>query len=420
MGIGKMDNLFYEIAEQYGTPFYLFDMDRLKEQIEKVNCHFRGYHLCYCIKANPFVIPFVVPYVSLLEVCSPGEFALCRHYSVDPDKIFYTGIYKNSDDIKAALEYGVRLFSCESIGQFENLDKAAECIDEKVNVYLRYGKCNQFGLEEKELLEIINNRSQYRLCIKGIHYFEKSQKRNTDKINEELTDIEQLCTKIRKEYDFEIQNIEYGLGLDVDYFSSDPEETMDKLLLEVSDVLKQWKRMPSVTIEMGRFFVASCGYYVTKVVDIKQKGNVRYAVLDGGHHQMYYDGQMLGMKIPIVHNLGWTEEKDEVWTLCGCLCTHNDIIVRNIVIKDLKINDILSFEYIGAYSITEGMTSFLIRDIPPVIIIGKGLERTPESRIGTVPQTMPMVCGNKDIGMICARKRMDTWCLNCMDANVVC
>jgi len=407
----RMDKLFYEIAEQYGTPFYLFDVDRLKEQMEKVRQCFGGYHLCYCIKANPFVIPFVIPYVSLLEVCSPGEFALCRYYSVNPEKIFYTGVYKSPDDVKVALKYGVRLFSCESIGQLEMIEREAQCIEEKVNVYLRYGKCCQFGLEEKELLLIIKNRSKYRVCIKGIHYFEKSQKRNAHKVKEELSEIERLCSAIRAKYSFEVQNIEYGLGLDVDYFSVNPEEEMDKLLLEVSRVLEKQNSMSSITIEMGRFFVASCGYYFTKVVDIKQKGNIRYAVLDGGSHQMHYDGQMLGMKIPTVRNLGWVEENNDVWTLCGCLCTHNDIMVRNIIIKDLKINDILSFEYIGAYSITEGMASFLTRDIPPVIMIGKSLEASLGLRFGAAFR----ICGEKKLGMICARKRMETWCLNCID-----
>lgn len=406
-----MDKLFYEIAEQYGTPFYLFDVDRLKEQMEKVRQCFGGYHLCYCIKANPFVIPFVIPYVSLLEVCSPGEFALCRYYSVNPEKIFYTGVYKSPDDVKVALKYGVRLFSCESIGQLEMIEREAQCIEEKVNVYLRYGKCCQFGLEEKELLLIIKNRSKYRVCIKGIHYFEKSQKRNAHKVKEELSEIERLCSAIRAKYSFEVQNIEYGLGLDVDYFSVNPEEEMNKLLLEVSRVLEKQNSMSSITIEMGRFFVASCGYYFTKVVDIKQKGNIRYAVLDGGSHQMHYDGQMLGMKIPTVRNLGWVEENNDVWTLCGCLCTHNDIMVRNIIIKDLKINDILSFEYIGAYSITEGMASFLTRDIPPVIMIGKSLEASLGLRFGAAFR----ICGEKKLGMICARKRMETWCLNCID-----
>lgn len=407
-----MDKLFREIAEQYGTPFYLFDMDKLRDQMDKVRQYFGGYNLCYCIKANPFVIPFVIPYVSLLEVCSPGEFALCRYYSVTPEKIFYTGVYKNPDDVKVALKYGVRLFSCESIGQFEMIEKEAQCIEEKVNVYLRYGKCSQFGLEEKEILMIIKNRSKYRVCIKGIHYFEKSQKRNVYKVKEELSEIERLCSIVRVKYGFEILNIEYGLGLDVDYFSVNPEEAMNELLLEVSQILDKQNSMPSITIEMGRFFAASCGYYFTKVVDIKQKGNTRYAILDGGSHQMHYDGQMLGMKIPTVRNLGWVEEKNDVWTLCGCLCTNNDIIVRNIIIKDLKINDILSFEYIGAYSITEGMASFLTRDIPPVIMIGKGLE----TFFGLAFRT----CSNKEFGMICARKRMETSCLNCIDIDGLC
>lgn len=388
-----MNKIFEEIAERYGTPFYLFNIDRIVSQIEKIKSAFPKFNLCYCIKANPFVVPFIVSYISRFEVCSPGEFDLCRHYSINPEKIFYTGVYKEKKEVETALRYGVRNFSCESMEQLRIIVKAAESVSEEVFVYLRYGDSNQFGLDEETLLEIIENLCVYKVNFAGIHYFEKSQKKSTNKISTELQEIDRLCDMIQEKYSFKVLNIEYGLGLDVDYFSFNPEEKMTQLLAEASDVLKSWNREACITIEMGRFFAAPCGYYITKVVDTKTKGNIQFAILDGGSHQMHYDGQMLGMKTPIIRNLGYRNNKSDSWTLCGSLCTHNDIIARNVTVYDLKINDLLVFEYIGAYSVTEGMAMFLSRDIPPVIIT------------------------SKDIGILCARKRISSYYFNIIDTD---
>ena len=387
-----MENIYEKIAKKHGTPFYLFDVDKFQMQIEKVATAFEICDLCYCVKANPFLIPFISKSVSLLEVCSHGEFELCRHYLIESYKIFYTGVYKKADEIKEALLYGVYKFSCESIEQFKILVEVAEVEEKDIQVYLRYGEHNQFGLNRDEILSIIKNNHSERICITGIHYFERSQKRKVEKIRQEIEEINWLCTVIQKECNFVVSNVEYGLGLDADYFSDNPQKEMDVLLEMASMELNKWNTTAHITIEMGRFLAASCGYYVSKVVDVKKKGTVNFAILDGGSHQMHYDGQMMGMKMPIVTNINGIKEMYSTWTLCGALCTYNDVFVRNIKIKDLKIEDILVFEFIGAYSVTEGMAMFLTRDIPPVFMKGQ------------------------EMGIICARNRINTNLLNSINA----
>ena len=80
---------------------------------------------------------------------------------------------------------------------------------------------------------------------------------------------------------------------------------------------------------MGRALTASCGYYLTSVKDIKQNNGRNYCIVDGGIHQIQYDGQIRGMYTPEVQIIGEQEETKE-WTVCGSLCTTNDILIQNM------------------------------------------------------------------------------------------
>ena len=68
-----------------------------------------------------------------------------------------------------------------------------------------------------------------------------------------------------------------------------------------------------------------------------------------------------------------TSEQPETQTLCGSLCTTNDVIVRSYKGNELNIGDVLVFCNIGAYSITEGLNLFLSRNMPVVLIRRDGI-----------------------------------------------
>ena len=121
---------------------------------------------------------------------------------------------------------------------------------------------------------------------------------------------------------------------------------------------------------MGRFFAAPCGYYFTKVIDVKTNYDINYAIVDGGLNQLKYDGQLQGMQIPKIIHLKNNDSADDEkpWTLCGSLCTTADVLSRNAVFDSLEIGDVLVFCRTGAYSVTEGMTVFLSREMPAVSV----------------------------------------------------
>ena len=74
--------------EKTPTPAYVFDLDRMKEFVEKVHsCLGEKAELCYAMKANPFLTGPMMDVVPSFEVCSPGEFRICERVGVPMERI---------------------------------------------------------------------------------------------------------------------------------------------------------------------------------------------------------------------------------------------------------------------------------------------------------------------------------------------
>ncbi|MPN20285.1 L-glutamyl-[BtrI acyl-carrier protein] decarboxylase [bioreactor metagenome] len=130
-----------------------------------------------------------------------------------------------------------------------------------------------------------------------------------------------------------------------------------------------------LTLELGRSIAASCGAYLTSVVDKKTNKGQNYAIVDGGMHQLVYYGQSMAMKHPFVHELTpRMDAETEPWNICGSLCTINDILVKQLPMRRPTIGDVLVFENAGAYCAAEGIALFLSRDLPAVMLLKNGHE----------------------------------------------
>jgi len=103
------------------TPSYIYDLDILYSEIQKIKTAANDFEICYAMKANPILVQFIEPLVDRIEVCSEGEFLICQKLNIPANKIFFTGINKSEESIKAALQYGVTKFNAESMTQFITL-----------------------------------------------------------------------------------------------------------------------------------------------------------------------------------------------------------------------------------------------------------------------------------------------------------
>ena len=380
------DTELKEIAIQYGTPAFLFDTVALKERMSAIKTIVgENIHLCYSIKANPFLIPTMLECVEKLEVCSPGELSICKMQKVPGEKIIYSGVQKNAVDIKEAVEYEAGVYTAESVLQFELLNESAIEHGKVIPVLPRLTAGSQFGMSKEDLYYLVENRKQYKgIKIVGIHYFVGTQRKKLTEQKNELTMLKEVIADLKKNYDFTVEKLEYGPGLPVPYFST--EDFSDTLapIKAIAEDLQSVAEMVDLTIEMGRFYVSECGYYLTKVMDQKFANATNYAIVDGGMNHLNYLGQMMGMKIPVIKHfeIGTADEivfrgtgieelsiaEPVNWSLYGSLCTTADVIVKQIPFTNLQRGDVLAFANIGAYSVTEGIHLFLSRTMPRILL----------------------------------------------------
>ena len=357
-------------ARNYQTPFYVFDTDILAGQIKKIRSVLgNDVELCYAMKANPFLIKSLEELVDSFEVCSPGEFIICEQANIPMKKIVMSGVHKNPGDVERAVkEYGNNiLYTVESLSHWQTLMALAEKYRCPVRVLLRLTSGNQFGMDESLIRTIIDNGPYESITIEGIQYFSGTQKKSASRLSKELSMLDALCRDLEDQYGFTVSKIEYGPGLPVCYFEDEQDEE-DHMLESLSKAIKELTFKGKITLEMGRLIAASCGSYVTRVVDMKTNKDQNYCIVDGGIHQLNYYGQMLAMKRPFIVHLGKKGGERKEWTVCGSLCTVNDVLLKQYPFYHLAYGDALVFQKTGAYSVTEGMSLFLSRDLPLVLL----------------------------------------------------
>lgn len=369
-----MDTL-KELAAQIATPSYVFDIDEFHQRVALVKEAFgEKTGICFSIKANPFLLPFLPASFGKIEACSPGELTICEKVGIDMSKIIFSGVNKTQADVDRAMDDGVGVFTVESYLHLQQIDGAARKRGLCVPVLIRLTAGSQFGMDEKDVRYIIEHRADYPgVKITGLHYFSGTQKRKIALIEKELDYVLSFVQDVEREYGFVLEHLEYGTGLAVDYFSADADASEQARLEAASVKIREVSQKIKLTIEMGRFFAAPCGYYFTRVMDTKTNMDVNYAVLDGGLNQLKYDGQIQGMQIPVISHISQSEstEAPAKWTLCGSLCTTADVLTKNAEFAGLSIGDTLVFHRTGAYSVMEGMAVFLSREMPEVYVCSR-------------------------------------------------
>ena len=365
-----------EMIKDLKTPYYLFDEDELTGRVRNIQealseCNSE---LCFAIKANPFLIPLMDHVISKYEVCSPGELEICRKYGVAGKKIVFSGVVKSLENMVAALNYPVGVITIESARHWQLLQAGIKITGRRAKVLLRLTSGAQFGMEEEDIRKILREIEKTpEITLAGIHFFAGTQRKGK-KYEKELPVLAELMESLSREFELEDQVLEYGPGLSVPYFTGDDFDAPLQSIRELASYIKNQNYPFRTVIEMGRYIAASCGYYVTKIVDMKKAQTRNYCLVDGGIHHVNYYGQNMAMRTPVIHHITdnkMHDGKEEEYMICGALCTFADILVRGLTLSDPQIGDRLVFQNIGAYSVTEGSYLFLSRDLPAVYAYGK-------------------------------------------------
>ncbi|MBR0415129.1 MAG: alanine racemase [Clostridia bacterium] len=365
-----------DLLERYPTPFYVFDSEVLRARVQFLKAHLPAdIELCYAVKANTFISPYIADLIDRYEVCSPGELAICTEQAITPEKLVISGVYKTPDLIEGHIcsDNCAGHYTAESLEQFALLKQAAVASGKKIKILLRLTSGNQFGMNEEDIKEIIRSEKgneAFELC--GIQFFSGTQKTSMKKYKREISHLGEFLNELESELGFVSEELEYGTGFPVYYFEDSKPFDEAAFLADFNEILASLGYDCHISLELGRSIAASCGSYFTKAVDSKINHGERYAIMDGGIHHIAYFGQFMAMKHPYFDLLPHRAGEPEEWNLCGSLCTVNDLLVKGLPLADFKIGDVIEFQNAGAYCPTEGISLFLSRALPGVLILEEG------------------------------------------------
>lgn len=361
-----------EIIRRFGTPSYVFDLDLLADRVQKIRDGLKGRaKICYAMKANSFLVGPLKGLVDSFEVCSPGEFRICERLGVPMRQVVLSGVYKSETDVCRVIETygGEGVYTIESFSHLRFISDAAAGLGQRVKTLIRVTSGNQFGMDEADICDLISRREEYPFVdFIGLQLYSGTQKKKPALFEQELQRLDDLCDTLWERFGFTVRQLEYGPGFFVPYFMTDEDGDDAASLASFGQLLDKMHFQGEMVLEMGRYLAAECGYFLTAIVDKKVNHNQNYLIVDGGIHHMNYYGQSMAMKIPHYHQIAFHGRGPaEKWNVCGSLCTVSDIVVKQLPLNDPQVGDVLVFERIGAYSVTEGIYLFLSRDLPKVL-----------------------------------------------------
>lgn len=355
----------------------VFDLDAFKERIETVSGYFRGRaEICYAMKANPFLTGAVCGLSAGYEVCSPGEYAICKRAGIPADSIVLSGVNKEAQEICHVMDTGgAAVYTAESERQLSLLESCAAARSIQIPVLMRLTSGNQFGMDEETILKHATRPLHYpHLDIRGIQYYSGTQKKKTEPILKELARLDEFCCRIESETGLTLHTLEFGPGLYTPYFQGKP--LIRKKM--------SWRSCPGpsktcVLKGTSSWRWAAFSRRAALLSDphrrLQNKQRPELLHRGRGHTQLNYYGQTMAMKLPFIRHLPQSPAGDgkgpSSCTVCGSLCTTADVIVKQLPLIHPQPGDLLVFEKTGAYSVTEGISLFLSRSLPPVLLYSR-------------------------------------------------
>jgi diaminopimelate decarboxylase len=383
------------IAEQVGTPFFVYAGDALVERLRHVRATLgEETELCFSIKANPSlgVCQLIAREGIGAELASIGELLLAQRAGFSARKSVFAGPGKTDQELQAALRWGIESVNVESTGELARLARLAESSKTVARVSLRInpkeqvkgaamrmgGGHTQFGIDEEMVFDAIDRfKSCEHVKIVGIHVYIGSQIFDVPALLTHCAHVVELAASVAERAGVPLDTIDFGGGFAVPYFESSQDFDLEAFARGFRPLVLAARSRPGLEnarpiIELGRFLVGECGVYVTRVVDLKPSRGVNYAVTDGGmnHHITATGnfGQVFRKPYPVAILNRMRATCEASFAIVGPCCTPLDVLGQKIELPPIAVGDLIGIFYSGAYGYSASSLSFLSHPTPAEVL----------------------------------------------------
>jgi len=354
------------IAAQYGTPCYVYSRATLERHWRVFDEALAGHpHLiCYAVKANSSlaVLQVLARLGSGFDIVSEGELERVLAAGGEPSRIVFSGVGKQSAEMRRALAAGIRCFNVESEPELLRLNKVAATTGKRAPVSLRVNpdvdamthpyistglRDNKFGISVDTALDVYQLAAGLpHLDVIGIDCHIGSQLTETTPFVDALDRVLELVDRLQAT-GITLAHIDLGGGLGIPYEQGDrpplPDVYARALLQRLGD------RPQELLLEPGRAIAGNAGILLTRVEFLKHTEHKNFANVDA---------DMNDLQRPALygawHDIVPVAPRDTTasrYDIVGPICETGDFLGKD---RDLSLaeGDLLAVRSAGAYGFT--------------------------------------------------------------------
>lgn len=382
-------NLF-PLAAKYGTPLYVYDLDRVRAQAKALRTAFsyQPLHLLYAIKANPnpAVARVLLEEDFGIDAVSPGEVAWALKLGWKPERILYTENNSTDVEMRQAMAQGV-LINCGSLDRLERLGRAGgkECAvrfnpDAGAGEHdhtITAGPKTKFGVHSSQVDQVLAIEKATGIKVVGCHMHIGSNILDADAFVAAMQVILGIAKRLPN-----LRFIDFGGGLGVPYKPEQKPLDLQRVGAEASKLMarlvSEYGKNLALHLEPGRFLVAESGTLLTTVTSVKRNpasdGHPArtFVGCDSGFNHLVRP-TMYGSYHPIA-NLSHPQAASESVDVVGNLCESGDVFARERVLPRPELGDVLAIGVAGAYGIAMS-SMYNLRPLPAEVAIQGGQDR---------------------------------------------
>jgi diaminopimelate decarboxylase len=372
-----------DLVEQAGdTPLFVYDIDIVRQRTRRLRAAMPGeLALHFAIKANPWapVLAAMAPLVDGFDVASQGEMERALAAGVAAEAISFAGPGKRNRELEAAIAAGITL-NAESKGEVSRSLAIGRALGIAPRIAIRVnpsfdlkgsgmkmgGGAKPFGIDAAQVPAQVDAVREGGGDWRGFHIFAGSQSLDADAIIEAQAQTIALAAELSEAVGAAPAHVNIGGGLGIPYFAGDVALDIESI---GASLAKQLNNLPKVlkdtrfAMELGRWFVAEVGVYLTRIVDRKTSHDQTFLVCDGGlHHQLAASGNfgtVIRRNYPIAVANRFLGEADETVSVVGPLCTPLDRLGDQVALPHAEPGDLIAVFLAGAYGRTASPSAFL-------------------------------------------------------------
>lgn len=352
-----------ELANEFGTPLYVYDGDKIKRQYKRLQAAFQGIEtrFLYACKAlnNINVMRLLLKEGAGLDAVSINEVEIGLIAGFQPQDILFTPNCVSMQEYERAVELGVRI----NIDNISILEQFGDRFGNSVPVCVRLnphimagGNVNistghidsKFGISIHQLRHLTRVVKSHNIKINGLHMHTGS----------DILDAEVFLRGAELLFDAaehfpDLEYLDFGSGFKVGYKEGDVTTDIEALGAAISkrfaQFCKDYGRELTLMFEPGKFLVSEAGMLLVKVSVVKQTTATVFAGVDSGQNHlirpMFYNAHH------DIVNVSNPEGTTRIYTIVGNIC-ETDTFGYDRKLTEVREGDVLAIKNAGAYGFT--------------------------------------------------------------------